>query len=146
MRIATIALALLTFSSPALADVTKVTVSNGSRATLTSAYRNENEVRVYANGQSSVHASELMRVAVVRIAEMTKTKGLPRFGVTKVSDCGTMKMYNVSVYSTCRLLARMLPEGEAAKPEGKRKITYFRTDDVLAGQMIPEPASGGTDR
>ncbi len=138
MRSFVYVLAVLGSSSPAVADVTKVAIADGSRATLSSAYRKDNEVRVFASGDRSAFPTELMRASVVRIAEMTIARGLPRFAVTKVSDCGTMRMNNTPVYTTCRLLGRMLAEGEVAKPEGKREITYFRAGDVLAGQFAPE--------
>lgn len=135
---------MLIASSQALADTIRVAGNSGNKITIDSAYRKGNEVRVYAMGSAHEFPPDLMRAAVIRIAELTKARGLPRFAVTKVSDCGTLMMNgSIRISTSCRLLGRMLNEGEAAKPEGKREITYFRTDDVLAGNLTPETAAIG---
>ena len=58
--------------------------------------------------------------------------------MVKVSDCGQLTMYGSAVNSQCRLLGQMLSEGETARPEGKREISYFRVTDVLGGTIQPD--------
>jgi hypothetical protein len=139
MRKSLIAIVALLVSAPAAADISRVVSPSGQKIALNTAYRKGNEVRVYASSGGHHVPRDLMRAAVVRMAELTKARGLPRFAVTKISDCGTLMMNgSIQVSTSCRLLGRMLNERETAHPEGKGEITYFRTDDVLAGNLAPE--------
>ena len=138
MRLMMLGAVALVLAAAAGAEVKRIDLGGyAGKAVVNSAYRKGNEIRVYVTGSSSVLPQELGQVAIREIAELTKAKGLPRFAVTKISDCGTLRMYNVAVSSSCRLLGRMLDENETATAEGKREVTYFRTDDVLAGRMEP---------
>jgi hypothetical protein len=80
---------------------------------------------------------DLYAKAVTKTAEMTRDKGLPMFGVTKV-NCTTTYMRNTPLASNCYVIAIMLKEGEQAKPRGKREVRYHRVEDVLAG-VIARP-------
>lgn len=124
--------------APASAEVTRVLLPNGQKVTLDAVYRKNNEIRVFGSASSIVFPTEVMRAAVVRMAELASARDMPRFAVVKISDCGQLKMYGSAVNSQCRLLGQMLREGEAARPEGKREVTIFRTADVVGGRLMPE--------
>lgn len=125
-------------TSPAAADFTRVVLPNGFKVSLDSAYRNNDQIRVRGSAVSSVFPSEVMRAALVRMAELTHAKGKPRFAVVKISDCGRLLMNGSPVSSDCRLVGQMLGEGESARPEGKREINYFRVADIMGGRLAPE--------
>ena len=130
--------AAILLATPAAADMQRLRLPNGEKITLDGVYRKNNQVRVAGFSSSITSPAEVMQRALVRMAELTQAKGLPRFAVVKVSDCGQMTMYGSAVNSQCRLLRQMLSEGETARPEGKREISYFRVTDVLGGLIQPD--------
>jgi hypothetical protein len=130
--------AAVLLATPAAAGVQRFSLPNGERITLDGAYRKNNQVRVAGFSSSITSPAQVMQRALVRMAELTQARGLPRFAVVKVSDCGQMTMYGSAVNSQCRLLGQMLAEGENARPEGKREISYFRVTDVLGGLIQPD--------
>ena len=141
MRLPVAFAAALAVAAPAAADVTRGELPTGKKVMLDNAYRKNNQIRIFAQSSRNTFPTEVMRAAVVHMAEMTQAKSLPRFAVVKISDCGQMRMYGVAVNSQCRLIGQMLAEGETARPEGKYEMTYFRVSDVLGGNLRPE---GGT--
>lgn len=98
-------------------------------------YREGNEVRVETFGIRARDPGMQFNVALQTVAKLTHDKGFPRFALTKVTSCGSM---TAGGGSQCRLVARMLQEGETVPSKGGSIITYYRTEEVLAGRMSPE--------
>ena len=102
-------------------------------------YRKGNVIRAHASFGRDRSPAEAYRAALMKIAEMAEAKGYGRIGVTKVSDCGTLMMNGtIAVAVSCRILAQMVRPGEAAKPEGDRKVVYFAVGELRAGIIRPE--------
>jgi hypothetical protein len=102
-------------------------------------YRKGNVILASAMFQRDHTPEDAYRAAMMKIGEMANAKGYERVGVTKVADCGRI-MRNRSATSlvVCRILAQMVRPDEAARPEGDRKIAYFRVADLVAGTLRPE--------
>jgi len=102
-------------------------------------YRKGSVIRASAVDRANGDPREMFRLALGELARLSKEKGYPRFAIVKVSDCGTVLVNGSRAAVTCRLVGQMLNAGEVAEPDGNNPISYFRTEDVLAGRTEPEP-------
>jgi hypothetical protein len=102
-------------------------------------YRDGNVIRAHASMGRDGSPQQAYRLAMIKIAEMASAKGYARIGVTKVSDCGTLKMNgSITVAHSCRILAQMVRADEDAKPEGKAPVVYFSVPEIMMGAIRPE--------
>jgi len=130
------ALASVALLSLASCSAAHMNFMNGETARVDGVYREGNLIRASANMSRAGSPQQAFNHALREIAEMTAARGFERFGVVKVSDCGTLMMNRtIPVANTCRLLARMVGPTENAEPEGNRPVVYYRTADVLAGPI-----------
>lgn len=104
-------------------------------------YRKDNVIRASAIDARNGNLQAMFRLALVELAKLSREKGYPRFAVVKVSDCGVMTVNGARAAVTCRLVGQMLRDSQAALPDGNNSITYYRTEDVLAGRTNPEGQS-----
>lgn len=102
-------------------------------------YRKGNVIRASAVDRANGDPHQMFRLALGELARLSKEKGYPRFAIVKVSDCGTVLVNGSRAAVTCRLVGQMLNADEVAAPDGNNPISYFRTEDVLAGRTEPEP-------
>lgn len=127
---------LLTAALPAMMFAAAPTAAHAE--SVNAIYRDGNVIRAYAF-LDSYGPERAFQLAMIKIAAMASAKGYDRIGLTKISDCGTLKMYSATIGHSCRLLAQMVGPAEAAKPEGKRPVIYFSVPEILAGVIRPEP-------
>lgn len=95
-------------------------------------YRSKNVIRATALARPDLHV-DLLGNALRKLAEMSKDKGFPRFGVTK-SQCSTTLVNHSPTLSQCRIVAQMVAADEEARPNRKEPVTYYLVDQVLAGR------------
>lgn len=99
-------------------------------------YRSGNRILASAVFQRDHSPEDAYREAMTKIGEMALAKGFERVGVTKVADCGRVFRNRVPTSVVgCRVLAQMVGPDEAAKPEGKRGVVYYRAVDMAAGKV-----------
>lgn len=111
----------------------------GKRGPVDAKYRDGNVIRAHASISRNGSPQEAYRLAMTKVAEMANAKGYSRIGLTKVSDCGTLKMNGtITVAHSCRILAQMVRHDEDAKPEGKTPVVYFSVPDIMMGTIRPE--------
>lgn len=128
-------IAAMTIVLAAQPAVAQTWMTSDGKMRISGKYREGNEVRVETFGIARRDPGTQYNLALHTVAKLSHDKGFPRFALTKVTSCGLMTAGGLS---QCRLVARMLQEGEILPAKGGRIITYYRTENVLVGQMNPE--------
>lgn len=126
------AMAIVSFAHPA---VSQTWMTSDGMMRISGKYREGNEIRVETAGIGRRDPGEQYNLTLHTVAQLSRDKGFPRFALTKITSCGLM---TAGGQSQCRMVARMLKEGETLPSQGGRVITYYRTEEVLAGRMSPE--------
>lgn len=108
-------------------------MADGGKVRISVKYRDNNEVRVDTVGVQRRDPAIQFRIALLAVARATKEKGFSRFGLTKITSCGTVNGYGIT---PCRLVARMLNAGENVPSQSGDTVKYFDTHDLL-GDTIP---------